>query len=79
MAIITQISAEEKFKVSLDLESGLVTVFNLVKETSYKDYVLQEDIEKVQAMLVPGFGYGDVLYAIGYYIAKKVGAGSDAK
>ena len=78
MSNITEISQGNKYKISLDLESGVVTVFNLVKGTSYKGDILQEDIETVQAMLVPGFGYGDVLYAVGYYIAKKISGGSSA-
>ena len=79
MSVITAFSEDNNIKLSLDTETGSVTVFNVAKNEGYTDSVLMEDVAEVQAMIVPGFDAGAVLYAIGYFIASKVGAGSDAK
>jgi len=79
MSVISEFSEDNNIKLSLDTETGSVTVFNVAKNEGYTDSILMEDVAEVQAMIVPGFDAGNVLYAIGYFIAKKVGAGSDAK
>ena len=79
MAIISELSENEVYKVTLDTVSGAIEVNDLIKNTWFGGFMSEEAIEAVSPMLVPGFGAGDVLYAIGYYIASKISGGSSAE
>lgn len=79
MAIISEVSEEEKYKVTLNDQNGDIEVKDLIKNTWFGGFMSEEAIDAVSPMLVPGFGAGDVLYAIGYYIASKISGGSSAE
>jgi len=78
MAIISEVSEDLKFKVTLNNTSGAIEVKNLIDNTWMRGDIPEENIPTVAALVVPGFANGDILYAIGYYIASKISGGSSA-
>jgi hypothetical protein len=79
MAIISELSENEAYKVTLDTVSGAIEVKNQIENTWISGVIPEESISIVEPLVVPGFENGNVLYAIGYYIASKISGGSSAK
>lgn len=79
MAIINEVSQDEKYRVTLNTDNGDAEVNNLTDGTWFGGHLSEESREIVAPLVVPGFENGNVLYAIGYYIASKISGGSSAK